>query len=113
MRQRNHRQPGEFNEVAGRFSRLYGGEILGIGARGERKQDNAEAYPHPVFQAGSHPLQHTDSQEAKKLQKAFSGYLDWTAANNDEQECLYPFGVADGLYLARQIERIIHSVTWV
>mgnify|MGYP006876780948 CR=1 FL=1 len=52
----------------------------------------------------------TDSQEAEKLQAAFGEYLDWTAANSSEQEGLYLFGVADGLYLASLIGNIIDSV---
>ncbi|ERI74538.1 plasmid recombination enzyme [[Clostridium] symbiosum ATCC 14940] len=51
------RQPGEFDEVAGRFSRLYGGEVPGLGAWGECQQDRPEAYPHPAFQTGGQPLQ--------------------------------------------------------
>ena len=52
----------------------------------------------------------TDSLVVEKLQAAFGEYLDWTAANCDVQEGLFLFGVADGLYLARQIEMFIHSV---
>ena len=51
VRERNHRQPGEFDKVAGRFSRLYGGEIPGLGAWRKRQQDGPQAYPHPAFQA--------------------------------------------------------------
>ncbi len=52
----------------------------------------------------------TDSQESETLRAAFNEYLDWTAANSDEQEGLYLFGLADGLYLASQIRQMIHSV---
>ena len=40
----DYRQPGKPDEVAGRFSRLYGGEISRLGAWGERQQDRPEAY---------------------------------------------------------------------
>ena len=51
----DYRQPGKPDEVAGRFSRLYGGEIPRLGAWGERQQDRPEAYPHPAFQTGRFP----------------------------------------------------------
>ena len=44
-------------EVAGRFSRLYGGEISRLGAWGKCQQDRQEAYPHPSVQAGGQSLQ--------------------------------------------------------
>lgn len=53
----DYRQPGKPDEVAGRFSRLYGGEISRLGAWGECQQDRPEAYPHPAFQTGGFPLQ--------------------------------------------------------
>ena len=37
------------HKVAGRFSRLYGGEISRLGAWGKCQQDRQEAYPHPAF----------------------------------------------------------------
>ena len=52
----DYRQPGKPDEVAGRFSRLYGGEISRLGAWGKRQQDRPEAYPHPAFQTGGFPL---------------------------------------------------------
>ena len=57
MRQRNYRQPGQSDEVAGRFSRLYGGAVPRPGAWGKRQQDGPEAYPHPAVQTGGQPLQ--------------------------------------------------------
>ncbi len=52
-----------------------------------------------------------DSQESESLQAAFYTYLDYIACSSgDEQEGLYLFGVADGLYLARQIEQMVHNV---
>ena len=45
------------DEVAGRFSRLYGGEISRLGAWGKCQQDRPETYPHPAFQTGGFPLQ--------------------------------------------------------
>jgi len=44
-------------KVAGRFSRLYGGEISRLGAWGKCQQDRQEAYPHPSVQAGGQSLQ--------------------------------------------------------
>ena len=55
VRKGDYRQPGKPDEVAGRFSRLYGGEIPRLGAWGERQQDRPEAYPHPAFQTGGFP----------------------------------------------------------
>ena len=57
VRQRNYRQPGQSDEVAGRFSRLYGGAVPRPGAWGKRQQDGPEAYPHPAVQTGGQPLQ--------------------------------------------------------
>ncbi len=52
-----------------------------------------------------------DSRESESLQAAFYTYLDCIACSSgDEQEGLYLFGVADGLYLARQIEQMVHNV---
>ena len=53
----NYRQPGQSDEVAGRFSRLYGGAVPRPGAWGKRQQDGPEAYPHPAVQTGGQPLQ--------------------------------------------------------
>ena len=48
---------GPIDEVAGRFSRLYGGAVPRPGAWGKRQQDGPEAYPHPAVQTGGQPLQ--------------------------------------------------------
>ena len=48
---------GQSDEVAGRFSRLYGGAVPRPGAWGKRQQDGPEAYPHPAVQTGGQPLQ--------------------------------------------------------
>ena len=53
----DYREQSQPHKMAGRFSRLYGGEISRLGAWGKRQQDRQEAYPHPSVQAGGQSLQ--------------------------------------------------------
>ena len=52
-----YREQSQPHKMAGRFSRLYGGEISRLGAWGKCQQDRQEAYPHPSVQAGGQSLQ--------------------------------------------------------
>ena len=52
----DYREQSQPHKMAGRFSRLYGGEISQLGAWGKCQQDRQEAYPHPFVQTGGFPL---------------------------------------------------------
>ena len=52
----DYREQSQPHKMAGRFSRLYGGEISRLGAWGKCQQDRQEAYPHPSVQAGGQSL---------------------------------------------------------
>ncbi len=70
------------HEVAGRFSRLYGGEIPGLGAWGERQQDRPEAYPHPLFKQAV-----TLSKQARAIE-ATLGDINPLNAGKKKEEAL-------------------------
>ena len=57
VRQRNYRQPGQSDEVAGRFSCCMVEQYPDRGAWGKRQQDGPEAYPHPAVQTGGQSFQ--------------------------------------------------------
>ena len=80
MRKGDYRQPGKPDEVAGRFSRLYGGEIPRLGAWGERQQDRPEAYPHPLFKQAV-----SLSRQARAIEATLDGINPLNAGKKKEE----------------------------
>ena len=66
--------------MAGRFSRLYGGEISRLGAWGKCQQDRQEAYPHPPVQAGGQSL-----QTGKSIEATLDGITPFNAGKKKEE----------------------------
>ena len=76
----DYRQPGKPDEVAGRFSRLYGGEISRLGAWGECQQDRPEAYPHRLFKQAV-----SLSKQARAIEAALDGINPLNAGKKKEE----------------------------
>ena len=102
----SYRQPGQSDEVAGRFSRLYGGAVPRPGAWGKRQQDGPEAYPHPAVQTGGQP----SPKQARAIEAVLSGITPLNAGKKKEEalSMLKKVVSADG-ELLRATEKITRS----
>ena len=66
--------------MAGRFSRLYGGEISRLGAWGKCQQDRQEAYPHRLFKQAVNL-----SKQARAIEATLDGITPLNAEKKKEE----------------------------
>lgn len=73
MRQRDFRETGQPFQMAGRFSRLHGGEVPRLGARRKRPKDGPQNIPIRLF------------KQAKAIEAALDGITSLNAGRKKEE----------------------------